>query len=264
MRILEVVGLTKRFGRTAALDGVSFTAEEGHVLGLFGPRGAGKSTCCDCVSGLTVPDGGRIIVDGRETTGAPPHQVARAGLAHMLQAARPFAHLSAAANVVVALGGHRGWPLRALLSLVRRRGTGHRQALALLERVGLADAADRPAQLLSREAQRRLEIARTLARRPRVVLLDEPFGGLDPDETAPLVDLVGGLARDGLTVVLVARDIAGPAMALAERAVVLHRGEQIASGPPDRVRSDPRVLEVYVRGDPARDASARPGHAGSR
>jgi branched-chain amino acid transport system ATP-binding protein len=263
MRILEVVGLTKRFGRTVALDGVSFTAEEGHVLGLFGPRGAGKTTCCECLSGFTVPDGGRVILDGRETTGAPPHHVARAGLAHMFQTARPFAHLSAADNVAVALGRHRFWPLRALVALGRRRDVGDRQALALLERVGLGDAADRPAQLLSRGAQRRLEIARTLARRPRLVVLDEPLGGLDPEETAPLVELIGSLTRDGLTVVLVERDIGGPAMTLVDRAVVLDRGAQIASGPPDRVRGDPRVLEACARGDAARGAPARPDHAGS-
>jgi ABC-type branched-subunit amino acid transport system ATPase component len=263
MRILEVVGLTKRFGRKVALDGVSFTAEEGHTLGLFGPRGAGKTTCCDCLSGFATPDGGRIILDGREITGAPPHQIARAGLAQMFQTARPFKHLSAAENVAVALGQHRAWPLRLLFGLGRRRDTGDRQALALLERVGLGTIADRPAQLLSREAQRRLEIARTLARRPKLVVLDEPFGGLNPEETAPLAELIGSLRRDGLTVVLVERDLSGPALGLVERAVVLDRGQQIASGPPDRVRGDPRVVEAYARVDPARHAPARPDHAGS-
>ena len=250
MRILEVVGLTKRFGRRVALDGVSFTAEEGTALGLFGPRGAGKTTCCDCLSGFAAPDGGRVLLDGREITGAPPHQIARAGLAHMFQTARPFKHLSALDNVAVALGEHRAWPLRLLFGLGRRGDAIDRQARALLDRVGLGAMANRPAQVLTREAQRRLEIARTLARRPRLVVLDEPFGGLDPEETGPLAELVGSLRRDGLTVLLVGREVAGPAVGLVERCVVLDRGVQIASGPPDRVRSDPRVAGAYARDDP--------------
>jgi branched-chain amino acid transport system ATP-binding protein len=251
MRILEVVGLTKRFGRRTALDAVSFTVEEGQILGLFGPRGAGKSTCCDCLSGFIAPDGGRIILDGREITGIAPHQVARAGVAHAFQTARPFKRLTAADNVAVALGRHRFDVLAALLGL-RRREAAHRQVLALLDRVGLGAHAACPAGLLTPEMQKRLEVARALARRPRLLLLDEPFDGLSDEERPVLAEIFAGLRSEGLTIVLVEHRM-DAAMELADRAVVLDRGTLIASGSPERVRSDAKVIEAYLREDAGAD-----------
>ncbi len=245
MRILEVVGLTKRFGRRTALDAVSFTAEEGQIFGLFGPRGAGKSTCCDCLSGFIAPDGGRIILDGREITGVAPHLVAKAGIAHVFQTARPFKRLSAVHNVAVALGRYRFGVLAALLGIWGREAV-ERQALALLERVGLGAHADRPAGLLPIEMQKRLEVARSLARRPRLLLLDEPFDGVAREEMPALVELIASLRREGLTIILVDRrmDVAAD---LADRAIVLDHGTLIASGPPERVRRDLKVIEAYRR-----------------
>jgi branched-chain amino acid transport system ATP-binding protein len=252
MRLLEVIGLTKRFGGLTALDGVSFTAEEGQILGLFGPNGAGKTTCVHCVSGVAAPDSGRIILDGREVTGQPPHRLARAGIGRTFQVARPFRGLSALANVAVALGHHRYAGLGALLGTWRTRATRQR-AQALLDRVGLAEHADRPAGLLPLGMLKRLELARALALAPRLLLLDEPFGGISAGEAGALAALIAGLRADGMTVVLVERDMRA-AMALLDRAVVLDHGALVASGSPERVRLDPRVIEAY-RGQ-APDAAA--------
>ena len=164
MRILEVVGLTKRFGGRVALDAVSFTAEEGQILALVGPRGAGKTTCGHCLSGIIPSDTGRIIFDGREITGGDRHDLARAGLARTFQATKVFPHLTTADNVAVGLGRHRFARLAVWLR-AWRRASRRPQALAILTRAGLAASADQPAGLLPLGMQKRLEIAR-LARGP--------------------------------------------------------------------------------------------------
>jgi branched-chain amino acid transport system ATP-binding protein len=247
MRILEVVGLTKRFGARLALDAVSFTAEEGQILALCGPRGAGKTTCGHCLSGMIPPDTGRILFDGREISGGDRRELARAGLARTFQAAPVFPRLTAADTVAVALGPHRFARLAVLLR-AWRRASARPQALALLALAGLADSADRPAGLLPLGMRKRLEIARALARRPRLILLDEPFGGLADPETGAMSTLIATLRGDGLTVVLIEHRMEA-AMDLADRAVVLDRGSVIASGGPERVRSDPKVIEAYRRED---------------
>jgi branched-chain amino acid transport system ATP-binding protein len=244
MRILEVVGLTKRFEGVTALDAVSFTAEEGQILGLFGPNGAGKTTCFHCLSGFIAPDAGRVIFDGREITGHPPHRLARAGIARTFQIARPFRGLTAAVNVAVALGHRRYEGLGAVLGSWRGAAIRDR-AQTLLERVGLGAQAARPAGLLPLGMQKRLEMARALALSPRVILLDEPFGGLSHREMRALAALIASLRADGLTIVLVEHQMR-VAMALVDRVVVLDHGALIASGPPDRVRRDPRVIEAYL------------------
>ena len=247
MRILEVVGLTKRFGGRVALDAVSFTAEEGQIFALFGPRGAGKTTCGDCLSGVIPPDTGRIIFDGREMTGVDRHDLARAGLARTFQVANVFPRLTAADNVAIGLGRHR-FPRLAVMLRAWRRASTRPQALAILTRAGLADAADQPAGLLPLGMRKRLEIARALAGRPRLILLDEPFGGLSDAETGAMAELIATLRGEGLTVVLIEHRM-DAAIGLADRAVVLDRGTVIAAGAPERVRSDPKVIEAYLRED---------------
>jgi len=247
MRILEVVGLTKRFGGRLALDAVSFTVEEGQILALVGPRGAGKTTCAHCLSGVTPPDTGRIIFDGREFTGGDRHDLARAGLARTFQFTKIFPRLTAADNVAVGLGRHRFARLAVALR-AWRRASRRPQALAILTRAGLADSADRPAGLLPLGMQKRLEIARALAGRPRLILLDEPFGGLSDAETGAMSDLIATLRGEGLSVLLIEHRM-DAAMGLADRAVALDRGVVIASGAPERVRSDPKVIEAHLRAD---------------
>jgi branched-chain amino acid transport system ATP-binding protein len=255
MRMLEVVGLTKRFAGLIALDAVSFTAEEGQILGMVGPNGAGKTTCCRCVAGFAVPDSGRVIFDGREITGQPAHRLARAGLVRTFQTAKAFTGMTAADNVAVALGQRRRrWPGAALWTW--RRPDMRRRALALLERVGLESHADRPAALLTLGMLRRLELARALALEPKVLLLDEPLAGLSHEDVLALSELIRGLRAEGLTVVLVEHRVQ-TALALADRVVVLDHGALVASGPPERVRRDPRVMGAYrgERAPAAQDAS---------
>ena len=248
MRILEVVGLTKRFGGRIALDAVSFTAEEGQILALVGPRGAGKTTCADCLSGVIPPDTGRIIFDGREFTGGDRHDLARAGLARTFQVAK---RLPAPHRRRQCRGRPRPSPLRPPggdAAHVAPRVQRARRRSRILTRAGLADVADRPAGLLPLGMQKRLEIARALAGRPRLILLDEPFGGLSDAETGAMTGLIATLRGEGLTVVLIEHRMEA-AMGLADRAVVLDRGIVIASGAPERVRSDPKVIEAYLRED---------------
>lgn len=226
MKILEVVGLTSRVAGVTVLDALSFTLEEGESLGLCGLEGAGKTACLRCLSGSRRAESGRVIFDGREVTGERPRTLARLGMAGVLDFPAPPWPFTAAEQVALALGWRRYGALAPLVATWPGPGTRGR-ALALLNRVGLAADAARPAARLPADRLKRLELAQALALEPRLLLLDEPLGALPREARPEMARLIAGLRAEGLSIVLAEWH---PAVveALVDRVTVLDRGALIA------------------------------------
>jgi len=240
--VLEIEGVSVRFGGVAALNDVSLEARAGEVTGLIGPNGAGKTTLFNVVSGLQRPDRGIVRIGGADVTRLGPHRRARQGLARTFQRLELFGTLSAADNVRVGLEarGHRG------TGSVDRGPTPHNAtATALLERVGVSGVASEPVNALSTGTARLVELARALSIDPRVLLLDEPCSGLDDRETAGLGVLLRALAGEGRAVLLVEHDME-LVLEICDVVHVLDFGEIIASGTPSEVRADPIVQAAYL------------------
>ena len=248
--LLEVANLNKHFGGLHAVKNVSFTVEPGEIVGILGPNGAGKTTLYNLLTGFIAPDpGATVLFVGSSLLGLAPHRIAGRGISRTFQLCRPFIGMSVLENVIVgALGSKRGQGVDL-----------DARAQALLGRVGLAGKEGVPVEVLSYGDQRRLEIARALAARPALLLLDEPFAGLGSGEIADLSALIRQVhADEGLTVLLIEHKLR-EFMRLVGRVIALDFGEVIAQGSPEDIVRHPAVIEAYIgRSDPV---EAEPNHA---
>ena len=259
--LLEISGLTKRFGGLLALNRVELAVEEGEIHGVIGPNGSGKSTLFNLVTGVYRADpGSRIRFRGEDIANREPYEIARRGIARTFQLLRIFAEMSVIENLLVGRHAHVGYGIgAALIGSAGMRAAERRlreEMLELLEFVGLADYADMPAGELSIGQRRLLSLGRAMAMQPSLLLLDEPAAGLSPINVDRLLDIVLALkARYGLTVILV-EHVMKLVMASCDIVTVLDHGDKIAEGPPDRIRDDHRVIEAYL-GKEMRDAEVR-------
>ena len=235
MALLTLEGVTKRFGGLVANNNVSFTVEEGEILGLIGPNGAGKSTLFEQITGFYPPTMGRITFRGQELVGLRPDQVNRLGIGRTFQKVRPFLGMTVVENVMVAALQHTHDPAKA-----------RREAVGYLEIVELAEKRDAGARNLSIGERKRLEMARAMATKPSLLLLDEVTGGVDQRTIPTLLALIARLrSQQGLTLVVIEHNMR-VIMSVSDRIVALHLGEVIADGPPSAVVQERRVIEAYL------------------
>jgi branched-chain amino acid transport system ATP-binding protein len=247
---LNAERITIRFGGLVAVDDVSFTIPRHSIVSLIGPNGAGKTTFFNVLTGLYVPTVGRVLLDGRDVTGKKPHKIAALGLARTFQNIRLFNLMTAEENVMVAMHPllKSGITSTVLTTPWQRREErrAHETSRQLLEFVGIGKVRNEYARNLSYGDQRRLEVARALALRPKVLLLDEPTAGMNPQESATFVDFVHRVRDEkDLSVLLIEHDMS-VVMRVSERITVLDRGQQIAEGGPDDIRANERVVEAYL------------------
>jgi branched-chain amino acid transport system ATP-binding protein len=236
--LLVVDNVTKRFGGLTAVKNVSFSLAPGEITGILGPNGAGKTTLFNLITGFIRHDTGTISFDGQSLAGLKPFRVVNRGLARTFQLTRPFVGMTVVENVVVG----------CLAPRVRADGPTDSRARAMLERVGLGAKADLPVDSLSYGDLRRLEIARELVTRPKLLLLDEPFAGLGTSEIEPLAALIRELhASEGLTILLVEHRLR-EFMALVTRVIAMDFGEVIADGPPAEITRNSKVVKAYIGG----------------
>lgn len=239
MIILQAIGVTKRFGGLQALGKVTFDLPEGQILGLIGPNGAGKTTLFNCLNGVYHPEEGKVMFLGQDITQRKSYEVSRMGMARTHQIVRPLNELSVRENVMVgACFGSHGESL----------GQAAKTAEEILEFVGLANRIDQLAGNLNVAQKKRLEMARALAARPRLLLLDEVLAGLNPSEIGTMVDTIRKIRAQGVSIIMI-EHVMHAIMNVSDRLIVLDYGEQIAEGTPDEVVNNEKVIEAYL-GDP--------------
>ena len=251
MTLLETRGLSKSFGGLRAVDGVDVSVATGSLTGIIGPNGAGKTTLFNLISRALPATSGQIVFDGRDVTRLQAHHVARRGMARTFQVTTLFADATALENVLV---GYRQRTTSGLFDAMVRTAklareerdaeAAARESLTLAE---LAHVAERPARNLTQEQQKRLAMAVALVSRPKMLLLDEPFAGINANQTRGLVSLIESIAATGVTILLIEHQMQ-VVMQLCRRIIVLDYGKKIAEGTPEEIRTDPAVLDAYLGG----------------
>ncbi len=234
MSLLEISGLTKRFGGLLAVSQFDLAVEAGEIVGLIGPNGAGKTTVFHLIAGFHAPTSGEIRFKGASLVGAKPHAVCRRGLTRTFQIVQPFAGLTVIENVMV-----------GAFNRERDAEAARRSAQEIVDFVGLGPRRDAPARSLTLSDRKRLEIARGLATRPELLLLDEAMSGLNPTEIEAIIGLIRRIHARGVSLLII-EHVMQAIMALSHRLVVLHHGEKLAEGSPAAVASDRRVIEAYL------------------
>jgi branched-chain amino acid transport system ATP-binding protein len=244
MALLDVISLSKEFDGLRALDGVTFTAGEGEILGIIGPNGAGKTTLFNVISGIYLPSGGEISFRGKPILRLKPHQISRLGIGRTFQIVRPFQNLDVETNVLVAFG-HRFYPSLWKSTSLFRQPEILKEVQGLIEKSGLRPYAKQIAKNLPLGFKKRLEIARALALNPRLLLLDEPSAGLRFEESIQLMELIRQVRDQGIGVLLIEHNM-HVVMDLCKRIVVLDHGSKIAEGSPEEIRSNALVIQAYL------------------
>ncbi len=261
MSLLRVEGLTKEFGGVRAVENLSFSIPAGAVFSIIGPNGAGKTTLLNLLTGIYVPSSGRILLEERELTRCAPYEYAACGIARTFQNLQLFLNMSALENVMVGRYMRERCGLAAALfrfpALARAERVARAEAEELMRYVGLADHVASRSDAMPYGSLKRLEIARALATRPRLLLLDEPAAGLNPIETLEVDALISKLAESGITVVLVEHNMR-LVMGVSDHILVLDYGRQLAEGSAEEVRHDPKVIEAYL-GSGAANSATPPG-----